>query len=65
MKITVGLELNQGHSQCEDAAPDVFFVSDDGFSHLHTDEVKDTELVRKVQYAASRCPTNAIVLTAS
>lgn len=65
MKITVNLELCQGHGQCEDAAPEVFFVNDDGFAQLHMDEVSDAELARKVQDAESRCPANAIVLTES
>lgn len=65
MKITVDLELCQGHGQCEDAAPEVFVVNDEGFAELRVDEVTDAEMVRKVQDAETRCPANAVVLTES
>ena len=64
MKITVDLELCQGHGQCEDAAPEVFRVSDDGFAELLVPDVTDAGLETKVRDAASRCPTDAIRLSA-
>jgi ferredoxin len=64
LKITVDLSLCSGHGQCEDAAPEVFQVNDEGFAVLLADEVTDAELQGKAADAASRCPTEAIRLTA-
>jgi ferredoxin len=64
VKITVDLSLCAGHGQCEDAAPEVFRVNDEGFAVLLVDEVTDPELEAKIADAASRCPTEAIRLTA-
>lgn len=62
MKVMIDLESCQGHGQCEDAAPEVFSVGDDGFAHASMDEVSDASLVQKARDAASRCPANAIIL---
>ena len=61
MKVVADLGLCQGHAQCEDAAPEVFEVRDDGFVHLLRDEV-DGECLRKAEEAAYRCPAEAIKL---
>lgn len=64
MKINVDLSLCSGHGQCEDAAPEVFEVNDEGFAVLRMNEVSDPVLDTKVADAASRCPTDAISLGA-
>jgi ferredoxin len=64
LKITVDLSLCAGHGQCEDAAPEVFGVNDEGFAFLRVEEITDAELQGKAADAASRCPTEAIRLTA-
>lgn len=59
MKVVVDLEFCQGHGQCEDSAPELFEVRDDGFAHVLGDA--DTpELIAKAQEAVSRCPVDAI-----
>jgi ferredoxin len=63
LKITVDLSLCAGHGQCEDAAPEVFRVNDEGFAELLVDDITDPELESKIADAASRCPTEAIRLT--
>jgi ferredoxin len=65
VKITIDLSLCAGHGQCEDAAPEVFEVNDEGFAVLRMSEVSDPELERKVADAATRCPTGAITIVAS
>jgi ferredoxin len=61
MKVIVDLDLCQGHSQCEDAAPQVFEVGDDALVHLRVDRPPE-ELRAKVEDAVRRCPTEAIRL---
>jgi ferredoxin len=62
MKLIVDLDLCQGHGQCEESAPEVFEVRDDGFAHVLGDA--DTpEKVAHTREAASRCPVDAIRMT--
>lgn len=62
MKITVDLDLCLGHAQCEDAAPEVFQVGDDGYAHV-LQEDPGADLWSKVEEAVRRCPTQAISVT--
>lgn len=60
MKVTVDLDVCEGHGQCEFAAPDVFEVTDDG-SVLYEAEPAESERANVVK-AAAVCPVRAIVV---
>lgn len=62
MKAEIDLDLCQGHGQCQESAPNVFEVRDDGFAYLLVDEIPAAEEAN-VRDAASRCPIDAIRLT--
>jgi ferredoxin len=62
VKVVIDLEICLGHAQCEDAAPEVFEVRDDGYAHVLMDNLK-TELQPKVEEAVRRCPTEAISIS--
>jgi ferredoxin len=62
MRIHVDLNVCQGHGQCEDVAPDLFEVRDDGYAHVLVDEVLNPDARARAQQAARRCPTEAIEL---
>ena len=59
MKITLDLDLCVGHGQCEDAAPEVFRVNDEG---LVVQLIADPgeEYREQVEDAARRCPADVI-----
>lgn len=59
MRVVVNLGLCLGHAQCEDAAPEVFEVRDDGYAHVLQEE-PGPDLQPKVEEAVRRCPTEAI-----
>ena len=61
MKVTVNLDVCVGHAQCEDAAPDVFFVNDAGLADVLI-ESPDDSLRSQVEDAAKRCPAEAIII---
>lgn len=60
MKVTVDLDLCEGHGQCEFAAPDVFEVTEDG-SVDYVAEPPEAERAAVVK-AAAVCPVRAITL---
>jgi ferredoxin len=62
VKAEIDLDLCQGHGQCQESAPNVFEVRDDGFAYLLVDEIPAAEEAN-VRDAASRCPIDAIRLT--
>lgn len=62
MKAQIDLDLCQGHGQCQESAPKVFEVRDDGFAYLLVDEIPAEEDAN-VRDAALRCPVEAIRLT--
>jgi ferredoxin len=62
VKITVDLDLCLGHAQCEDAAPEVFRVGEDGYAHVLLED-PGADLRSKVEEAVRRCPTQAISVT--
>jgi ferredoxin len=61
MKITVDRVKCTGHGVCEQFAPDVFEINDDGDLVLTCDEVSD-DLAGGVREAVDRCPTLALKL---
>jgi ferredoxin len=61
MNIGVDRGLCQGHAQCEDAAPDVFQVRDDGYAHVLIDSTDDAAVIARVRDAGRRCPVDAIL----
>jgi ferredoxin len=63
LEIEVDRDLCQGHAQCQDAAPEVFEVRDDGLAHLLITSTDDARLIAAVEDAAKRCPVEAIRLT--
>lgn len=58
MKAFVDHDLCQGHGQCEQEAPDIFEVRDDGYAYVLC-EFGAADLP-KVKSAMARCPTDAI-----
>ena len=62
VKVTVDRELCQGHSQCQESAPEMFEVRDDGLAYVLR-SVDSPQLLEKVRDAASRCPIDAITIT--
>ena len=62
MKAEIDLGLCQGYGQCQEAAPDVFEVRDDGYAHLLVDAIPAAEEAN-ARDAASRCPAEAIRIT--
>lgn len=63
MNIRVDHDLCQGHGQCQDAAPAVFEVRDDGLAYVLTDEI-GIGVEPGVRDAFDRCPVGAIVIDA-
>ncbi|HVB01014.1 MAG TPA: ferredoxin [Acidimicrobiales bacterium] len=61
MKITLNLDLCAGHGQCEDAAPEVFSVSDEGLV-VQLIEDPGEEYRAQVEDAARRCPADVITV---
>lgn len=61
MQVVVNKQRCEGHGQCEDAAPEVFRVEDDGLAHVLIDHPGE-ELRVQVEEAARRCPAEAITV---
>lgn len=62
MKVEIDLSLCAGHGQCQEAAPNVFEVRDDGFAYLLVDTIPASEEAN-VRDAVDRCPADAIRFT--
>jgi ferredoxin len=62
MRIEADLTLCQGHAQCEEAAPEVFEVDDEGYVRVLATDPPDT-LRDKVEQAIRLCPVAALKLT--
>lgn len=62
MKVAVDLALCQGHGQCQDAAPQIFELDDEGFARVLQAEVGDEDQISRAREAADRCPVQAIDL---
>jgi ferredoxin len=59
MKVRVDDDICAAFGVCVMVAPEVFELSDDGFSVVLVDEVPP-ELEDKVRQAAAQCPSRAI-----
>jgi ferredoxin len=59
--VAIDLDLCEGHSQCVEAAPDVFEVREDGLAYLLMDEIPDTYR-EQIDEAVLRCPPAAITI---
>lgn len=62
MKVAVDLTLCQGHGQCQDAAPRIFELDDEGFARVLQAEVPGEDGAARARDAADRCPVQAIEL---
>lgn len=62
MKVSVDLDVCDGHGQCAFAAPDVFQLDDAGY--LEYDPAPADALRAKVDTASRLCPVQAITVTA-
>jgi ferredoxin len=63
MNISVDPIVCQGHAQCEECAPALFEVREDGLAYVR--RPADTpDLLAQARDAAGRCPTDAISLDA-
>lgn len=62
MKVVIDLALCQGHGQCQEAAPNIFEVGDDGYAYLLVDAIPAAEEAN-TRDAALRCPADAIRIT--
>jgi ferredoxin len=64
MRIVVDLNLCQGHSQCEEVAPEIFQVreGDNGYQSVVVNANPDGKLHEKLEAAVRRCPTEALSL---
>ena len=61
MKIIVDIDLCAGHAQCEDVAPEVFGIDDEGKVELLMEEPPES-MRREVEEAIRLCPVDAIAL---
>lgn len=61
MKPVVDHDLCIGCGLCEDTAPEVFELKDDGLSHV-INENPEPELHDRVRECVEICPTDAIVI---
>jgi ferredoxin len=61
MKIKVDFDLCESNALCEAMAPEEFWLDDDDFLQLHTDQTTD-ENIDNVKRAVAACPRAAISL---
>jgi ferredoxin len=59
MRIVVDRDLCSGHAQCEEVAPDIFKVDDDGLLVVLV-ESPDEGARPRVEEAERRCPAEAL-----
>ncbi len=62
MKIVIDHALCQGHGQCEETAPALFRVDDNGLAVALRDTRSADEVIL-VEEAIRRCPADAIILS--
>jgi ferredoxin len=62
MKVAVDADVCAGHGVCVALAPDVFELTDDGYTVAKVDQVP-AEHEAAVRAAANQCPTHAITIT--
>lgn len=61
MKIKVDFDLCESNALCEGLAPEVFYLDDDDFLQLKTDETTP-ENITNVKRAVAACPRTALSL---
>jgi ferredoxin len=61
MKLHIDLDECCGHGRCEEAAPGLFEVGDDGLVHLRVDELSEADRPLLVE-AVRVCPARALSL---
>ena len=61
MRVVIDLESCNGHGQCEDVAPEVFRVNDQGRVDLLIEAPEDS-LRSKIEQAIRLCPEKCIGL---
>jgi ferredoxin len=62
MRVSVDEDLCRGHAVCCTLCPEVFALTDDGYSTVQVGEVP-AELEEAVRSAVNRCPERAISTT--
>lgn len=62
MKVTVDEDMCRGHGVCSAVCPEVFSLTDDGYSEVIQPDVPPA-LAAKAQQAARSCPEHAITAT--
>ena len=61
MRVNVDFDKCQSNARCEELAPEVFEVRDDGYLYVLQEE-PDESLRQKVKDAEAACPTRAITI---
>lgn len=62
MKVSINVDLCEGHARCEAAAPEVFEVRED-LSYVKPGMEHPSEALRaKVERAARLCPRQAVIV---
>ncbi len=61
MKIKVDFDTCESNALCEAMAPEVFYLDDDDFLQLHTDQTTEDN-IGNVKRAVAACPRAAITL---
>ena len=64
IRVTVDAVRCEGHGLCQDSAPDVFEVDDEGVAHVRHDPVPET-LTRRAEAGVRVCPVAALRISAS
>ena len=59
MRLVIDPAICQGHGRCEDLAPDLFEVGEDGLGHV-LPQSKDQDSQKLIEEAIIRCPVGAI-----
>lgn len=64
IRVTVDTFRCEGHGLCQDIAPDVFEVDDDGVARVQQDPVTET-LIRQAEAGVRVCPVAALRISTS
>lgn len=59
MRIVLNKDLCQGHAQCQDVAPGIFRVDDDGLLTVLVESPPESDRAL-VEEAVRRCPADAL-----
>lgn len=61
MRVEVDEARCEGHGMCEDAAPELFTLDDDGMVHVTHPEIPE-QLRRRAEAGVRACPVAALTL---